>query len=186
MIKQVESLIVEGGPFSPYWGWHDDHRQNDGTDAYLPALQQVCSEFYGLIDIVPRFGRCLQLGAGACDAPHAVWSCFFDHVTTIDHRIIAIDGDIFKGANTASASALGYARDGAPYDLLFIDADHTYQGAGNDHYRYASLVRPGGIIAFHDALPRRGYPEVEVWRYLASLGSPPVIGDEVGVAWLRR
>lgn len=186
MIKQIESLIVQHGPFDPYWGWHDDHREADGTDAYRPALQQVRAEFYGLVDVVLRFGRCLQLGAGHCDAPHAVLWSLFDHVVTIDHRIIAVDGEVFPGADTASGTALGYAQQHAPYDLLFIDAGHSYQDVGRDHYLYAPLVRPGGIVAFHDALPRPGYPEVEVWRYLKSLGNPPVIGDEVGVAWIKR
>lgn len=186
MIPEIEDLIAEGCRFSPYWGWHDDHRGKDGTDAYLPALQQVRAEFYGLVEVLTGRGRCLQLGAGACDAPHAVWRCLFDRVTTIDHRIVAVDDAVHVGCDTQSGTAQGWARSGAPYDLLFIDADHTYQGAGRDHYLYAQFVRPGGIVAFHDALPRLGYPEVEVHRYLASLGNPPVIGDEVGVAWLRR
>jgi glycosyltransferase involved in cell wall biosynthesis/cephalosporin hydroxylase len=35
-------------------------------------------------------------------------------------------------------------------DLLFIDADHTYNGVKADFEMYGSLVRAGGIIAFHD------------------------------------
>lgn len=170
----------------PFWGWHDDHRAADGTAAYKPALQQVRAEFYGLVDLLAHRRSCLQLGAGHCDAPHAVWRCLFDHVTTVDWRLIAVDGEVYPGADTADASALTYARGGAPYDLLFIDAGHSYQDVGRDHYLYAPLVAPGGVVAFHDALPRPSYLEIEVHRYLASLGGPPVIGDEVGVAWLRR
>ena len=186
VIKQIESLIVQGGPFDPYWGFHDDHRDADGTADYRPALQQVRAEFYGLMSIVSRFGRCLQLGAGHCDAPHAVLRALFDHVTTIDWRLVAVDDEVYPGADTASGTALGYARQNGPFDLLLIDAGHSYQDVGRDHYHYAPYVRPGGIVAFHDALPRPAYPEVEVWRYLESIGGPPVIGDEVGVAWVRR
>jgi cephalosporin hydroxylase len=35
-------------------------------------------------------------------------------------------------------------------DVLFIDADHSYQGVKKDFEMYAPLVRKGGIIAFHD------------------------------------
>jgi predicted O-methyltransferase YrrM len=35
-------------------------------------------------------------------------------------------------------------------DLLFIDGDHSYQGVRADFDSYRSLVRSGGIIAFHD------------------------------------
>jgi cephalosporin hydroxylase len=35
-------------------------------------------------------------------------------------------------------------------DFLFIDGDHTYNGVKSDYEMYSSLVRKGGIIAFHD------------------------------------
>ena len=39
---------------------------------------------------------------------------------------------------------------GQKLDFLFIDGDHSYEGVRSDFDRYKSLVRPGGIIAFHD------------------------------------
>jgi predicted O-methyltransferase YrrM len=35
-------------------------------------------------------------------------------------------------------------------DFLFIDGDHTYEGVKQDFMMYRTLVRKGGIIAFHD------------------------------------
>jgi predicted O-methyltransferase YrrM len=35
-------------------------------------------------------------------------------------------------------------------DTLFIDGDHTYEGVKHDFLSYSPLVRPGGIVAFHD------------------------------------
>lgn len=35
-------------------------------------------------------------------------------------------------------------------DFLFIDGDHRYQAIKEDYNLYSSLVREGGIIAFHD------------------------------------
>jgi predicted O-methyltransferase YrrM len=35
-------------------------------------------------------------------------------------------------------------------DFLFIDGDHSYEGVRADHEMYSPLVRPGGVIAFHD------------------------------------
>ena len=186
MIPQIESLITEGNAtFAPYWGWHDDHREADGTDAYLPALQQVRSEFYALTAILDRRVRCLQLGAGHCDAPHAVWRCLFEHVVTIDWRQSMVDSNVYPGMDTGSAAALALAQEFGPYDLVFIDADHTFDGVARDYARYAPLAAHQGVIAFHDALPRAAYSEVEVHRFVAALGTT-VIGDEVGVAWLRR
>lgn len=39
---------------------------------------------------------------------------------------------------------------GRSVDFLFIDGDHSYQGAKADFNLYAPLVRDGGLIAFHD------------------------------------
>jgi cephalosporin hydroxylase len=47
-------------------------------------------------------------------------------------------------------------------DLLFVDGDHTYEGVSADFRRYRSLVREGGVIAFHDIVP--GYRSRFGWR----------------------
>lgn len=38
-------------------------------------------------------------------------------------------------------------------DFAFIDGDHSYEGVARDWDRWKGLVRPGGIIAFHDTWP---------------------------------
>ncbi|MEM7682321.1 MAG: class I SAM-dependent methyltransferase [Planctomycetota bacterium] len=45
---------------------------------------------------------------------------------------------------------------GDPVDFAFIDGDHSYEGVTQDFAMYGPLVRPGGLIAFHDILPRHG------------------------------
>jgi len=42
---------------------------------------------------------------------------------------------------------------GRPLDFLFIDGDHSYEGVARDFELYSPLVRPGGLIAFHDIVP---------------------------------
>ena len=39
---------------------------------------------------------------------------------------------------------------GEPLDVLFIDGDHSYEGAMADWLDYGPLVRPGGLVIFHD------------------------------------
>ncbi len=39
-------------------------------------------------------------------------------------------------------------------DFLFIDGDHSYDGVKADYKMYSSLVSSGGVIAFHDIVPR--------------------------------
>jgi predicted O-methyltransferase YrrM len=45
---------------------------------------------------------------------------------------------------------------GRKVDYLFIDGDHTYEGAKQDFERYSQLVRPGGLIGFHDIVVHKG------------------------------
>ena len=65
--------------------------------------------------------------------------------------------DLVRG-DSHDAAVVEHVRDllgGRRLDLLFIDGDHTYDGVRRDFESYRSLVRPGGIIAFHDISPAR-------------------------------
>ncbi len=40
-------------------------------------------------------------------------------------------------------------------DVLHIDGDHSYRSVRGDWETYAHLVRPGGLVIFHDMMSRR-------------------------------
>lgn len=44
--------------------------------------------------------------------------------------------------------------DAIAWDVLFIDGGHGYEDAKSDFENYGHLVRPGGIVAFHDINPK--------------------------------
>ena len=44
-----------------------------------------------------------------------------------------------------------------PCALVFVDGDHTYEGARADYERWRELIAPGGDILFHDAVDVGGY-----------------------------
>lgn len=44
-----------------------------------------------------------------------------------------------------------------PCALVFVDGDHTYEGARADHERWSELVAPRGDLLFHDAVDVGGY-----------------------------
>lgn len=84
--------------------------------------------------------------------------------------------------------------EGEKIDFLFIDGDHTYEGVKQDFEFYAPLVREGGLIAFHDILPRKDIPEIQVapfwqeiypsyeaWEFIGSEGS----GRQIGCGLIR-
>jgi len=54
-------------------------------------------------------------------------------------------------------------------DFLFIDGDHTYEGAKQDYETYGPLVRPGGLVAFHDVVYET---EIQVRRFFLEIEEP--------------
>ena len=47
---------------------------------------------------------------------------------------------------------------GRTFDFLFIDGDHCYEGVKQDFLSFSPLVRPGGLIVFHD-IAKHNLPE---------------------------
>lgn len=55
------------------------------------------------------------------------------------------------------------AREHGPYGFCLIDADHTYDSVRRDWDNYRDMIRPNGIVAFHDILPRPDYGVNFLW-----------------------
>ena len=60
-------------------------------------------------------------------------------------------------------------------DFLLIDGDHTYEGVTADFHAYGPLVRPGGLIVFHDLVtPNNGRQDhiqvIRLWREIQAAG----------------
>lgn len=65
-------------------------------------------------------------------------------------RLDVIEGSSYSPAVIARTRCrLGATR----FDFLFIDGDHEYEGVRADFEAYYDMVRPGGLIAFHDIVP---------------------------------
>lgn len=58
---------------------------------------------------------------------------------------------------------------GAYIDFLFIDGDHGYEGVRADWLLWSPLVRPGGVVAFHDTWPNYDRHEPGVVRWVDEL-----------------
>ncbi len=58
---------------------------------------------------------------------------------------------------------------GRAVDFLFIDGDHSYEGVSSDFSVFSRLVRPGGLIAFHDIVPGQSTGVGEVPRFWQDL-----------------
>jgi len=200
--------IANDKRFLPYWGWHDDHRSQDRTSEYRPAIQQNRTEFHEFARVLSDKGlnkSCLQLGLGIPGALHNVFQAMFKEVWTVDNSAATVDQflsrvgpqNIIVG-NTHSVETyntvieqIGGKGIYGSLDLLFIDAGHTFDDVSVDFHDYGQLVRSGGIIAMHDALKRPTYDdEIQVWKFVDMLNTRghgvQMIGDELGIAWIVR
>lgn len=74
---------------------------------------------------------------------------------------------------------------GASVDFLYIDGDHSYDGVKKDYLNYHDLVRPGGLIAFHDiAHPKCGVRDF--WTEVKSLcNTEECINSNKGIGVIR-
>ena len=76
--------------------------------------------------------------------------------------------------------------DTAPYlesmDLIFVDGAHSYEYVKNDTVKGLEMLRPGGIIAWHDCTPSHS----SVVRYLSILPRIPTIVHGTTIAFLVK
>lgn len=79
--------------------------------------------------------------------------CTFTYVPGNSHH-----NDVFCKAKALVTPTKGV-------DLLFIDGDHSYEGVKEDYLTYAPLVRPGGLVAFHDIVQHAPESGCEVKRF---------------------
>lgn len=104
----------------------------------------------------------------------------------------AVDGD---SSHSRTCHRLQRKLGGRAIDLLLIDGDHEYEGVRHDFLTYRHMVRPGGLIAFHDIMPVRdsglnrwvgGVPEFwsavkERYRHEEYVDEPDQQGLGIGV-----
>lgn len=129
-------------------------------EAKLSTASQDPFELWQLLVLLDHFGpsRILEIGVhrgGMVQTlrrvfPHAIVVGVdndFQYLEFNDFH--AVEGDSHDPAVRDDATQY-FGRHGI--DFLFIDGDHSYEGAKNDFEMYAPLVKAGGIIGFHDIM----------------------------------
>lgn len=71
-------------------------------------------------------------------------------------------------------------------DAIFIDADHSREGVMNDYRLARALVRPGGIIVFHDDNGRREVQVTETLNELCAAGAQIVHVHDTWISYERH
>ena len=137
--------------------------------SYRLGMQQVWSEVLGLARLVGETKPCNVMEIGTNRGGLFYLLCYLSHpegkkissdipsaATTPErsgllrrfpgeiHELV-MDSHTLEARDAAEAALAG-----EKLDVLFIDGDHSYAGVRQDYYLYRDLVRPGGLIGFHD------------------------------------
>lgn len=72
---------------------------------------------------------------------------YFKYFTKRKQKLHLLKGDSHKNETLKKVKEV---LNNDKINFLFINADHSYEGVKKDFEMYSPLVRPGGIIAFHD------------------------------------
>jgi predicted O-methyltransferase YrrM len=70
-----------------------------------------------------------------------------------------------------------------PLDCLLVDGDHRFEGVRRDFHMYGPMVRPGGLIAFHDIVPgpeERVGGVAEFWKVVKKVYQTRELVDDWG------
>lgn len=140
------------------------------------GITQIKKEISELLKVLARRRVQFMLEIGTASGGTLF---FFSRVATPDALIISVDlpeGDFGGGYSEAyipfyesfvlpkqnlnliradshrqsTLDSVKHILDHDKLDFLFIDGDHTYEGVKKDFEMYGSLVKRGGLVAFHD------------------------------------
>jgi predicted O-methyltransferase YrrM len=121
-----------------------------------PALDQICAaEPATVCEIGTALGGTTVLLTRYCPSIRTVvgMDLFVKNkaqlrlITREDQSIHLLDGSSYAPDTVRRVKdVLGVQ----PIDVLFIDGDHRYEGAGRDFLNYRSLLREGSLVLFHD------------------------------------
>ena len=130
-----------------------------------------------ILDAVPSIERYVGIDVPQDHRP--TLRCQYSEVPSNPGHYAAGDERFFLLVKEGGSQALG-PQDLEPCDAVFIDGDHSEQAVTLDAYLARKLVRPGGIIVFHDY----NNPAVEVTRAIDKLKSQGWKMQQVSHTWL--
>ena len=140
----------------------------------LKFLVELAGKANSILEIGSRFGECLEMmarrmGKGrvvSVDLPGIQPWGYPDSEYTLRQRMYNLqsefDAHLFIGDSSdpdivSAVTALG------PFDLVFIDGDHRYEGVKTDWINYGPL---GKVVVFHDIVkhPDGAKNAPQVWK----------------------
>jgi len=174
-----------------------DHAYGQQDPVEFTLMLQRVRGAKSILEIGSMFGQTLKMMA-AVAAPGARLRCIdlapnvaYDIDTAPFLRIVIADlcRAGFDAAvlfdNSRSVDSIRWAKKSGPYDFVFIDGDHTYDGVKADWENFGRL---GRVVAFHDITMRKSVGKL--WREIkAEAGHRAVemmTGRRLGIGIVTR
>jgi predicted O-methyltransferase YrrM len=185
--KVVESTAASNNPYQ----WIDQyqqlrqmesHQKREEIAAILRRIHDMQAHF--ICEIGTKHGGTLALLMRAAHPEATIISIDLDNAALRQRRfsiakqpqqrlhILKADSQT-ETTHKQVATILGSNR----LDFLLIDGDHAYQGVVRDFDSYKTLVKPGGLIAFHDIQP--SHAMTRGIQTLADVGDVPRFWEEI-------
>jgi len=171
IMKQLDAWVARHG--------NGRYEQGDWVpmqDFMIPddaGIQQDREEIKAFVEFLLKRkmrGTVLEVGLGYYGSTHFLWRLLFEKIITIEksHERIRSFGTNLRAfhqrwvlGDRRSSFIIGMSNDTSTVtktyqcadrgiDLLFIDGDHQYASVLTDWLLYSPLVKPGGLVAFHD------------------------------------
>jgi len=93
----------------------------------------------------------VDLPGGKFGGGYPSWKIpLYKSFTSHNQKIILIRNDSHK---ISTLERLKDVLNNRKIDVAYIDGDHTYSGVKRDFELYRSLIKPGGLMIFHDIIP---------------------------------
>lgn len=152
---QVRSELVELARLLKSFGPKAVVEIGTATGGTLYVFAKTASHDASIISVDLPFGK---FGGGYAFWRIPVYKAFASEKQNM--RLVRRDSHAQATLETVKRSL-----DGSMADILYIDADHSYEGVKKDYNMYSPLVRKGGLVIFHDISEQPGHIDCEVFRF---------------------
>lgn len=184
LLKSSKTVILEVLRHHTNLEW-GGYRLYDGTHTHMHQNPQELTDFiFYLLAHEKKFKTKIKrfLLIGYLDGfTDAVLNKFFlfDEIVAVDTFQESGSGDLLRanmkfknltlicGDSTSERVKANFGKF-APYDLIFIDGNHSYEFVKKDYENTKDLVRKNGIIALHDVCAPSAPGVGKFWKELKS------------------
>jgi len=87
---------------------------------------------------------------------------------TLAQTLTGEDAIFYMSSDAYFAQYIGLAK---PFDLIFVDGDHSYEQSKKDIFNALSMIQPNGIVAAHDVSNKTESNNRRVWQSLLEVKS---------------